>query len=72
VGSEETGVHFVVPMSRDIPVGIGFVCRKSFLCTCYKGRSVDLPNSFFFMTKELVARASFLIQRILKISKSDY
>jgi hypothetical protein len=61
VESEETGVHFVVRMSRDIPAGVGFVCRKSFLGTLYKGHSVDLPNNFSFMTKELVARATFLI-----------
>ena len=72
MGSEETGVHFVVPMSRDIPAGLGFVCRKSLLGTRYKGHSVDLPNNFSYMTKEVVARASYLIRRSRKISKSDY
>ena len=72
MGSEDTGVHFVVPISRDIPAGASFVCSKSVLGTRYKGHSVDLPYILCFMTKELVVRSSFLTWSVRKISKSDY
>ena len=74
MGSVETGVHLVVPMnmSLDIPAGVGFVLCMSSPGTRYKGHSVDLPNSLFFITKKLVARVSFLIRRFRQISKSDY